>query len=348
MCKTTHYVVPIVEYLNAIILIYSKNPDIITSVCNTSVVFICVTKISALIVYKMEFLQLIMFMKEHFWEVDYNHEEKQIVDNVRKTCTYFTTLVTFSAQCTLASNVGTPIIENLGRNITERLLPYNMWIDFPLWATPYFEIMFTLQVLGMYMISVAYFSVDNILCLMTVHTSGQFRILQYRLTKLGDIEEQTKDEDTRLTNYSYDCYEKFKSCVKYHQILIDFCEKIENVFSVIALVQVLSFSLLICLYGHETFLADKSISRRIVFFFFLVGSIHMLFMFSYTCNGLIEESGNVALAAYSAPWPYTPMNKTGRMLRNDLMTVILRSRKPCCLTAYGFFPVSLKTCTTVR
>ncbi|XP_043794000.1 odorant receptor 4-like [Apis laboriosa] len=73
----------------------------------------------------------------------------------------------------------------------------------------------------------------------------------------------------------------------------------------------------------------------------------LLFMFTYSCDGVIEQSGNVAIGAYSALWTIMPMDKFGKMLRKDLIMVIERSRRVCCLTANGFFPVSLETYTTI-
>lgn len=35
---------------------------------------------------------------------------------------------------------------NIGKNKSERILPFKMWIDFPLSETPYYEIMFLIQV----------------------------------------------------------------------------------------------------------------------------------------------------------------------------------------------------------
>lgn len=71
-------------------------------------------------------------------------------------------------------------------------------------------------------------------------------------------------------------------------------------------------------------------------------------MFTYSCDVVIEQSENVTLGAYSAQWTVMPMNKSGRMIRNDLIMVVARSRRVCCLTAYGFFPVSLETYTKVN
>ncbi|XP_076650585.1 uncharacterized protein LOC143357837 [Halictus rubicundus] len=73
-----------------------------------------------------------------------------------------------------------------------------------------------------------------------------------------------------------------------------------------------------------------------------------LLMFTYTCDGLIHESLNVAITIYNAPWYSLLMSKSGGMLGKDLTLVILRSIVPCCITAKGFFSISLETFTKVR
>lgn len=38
-------------------------------------------------------------------------------------------------------------LENIGRNHSDRVLPFNMWVDLPkLSVSPYYEILFVLQV----------------------------------------------------------------------------------------------------------------------------------------------------------------------------------------------------------
>ena len=87
---------------------------------------------------------------------------------------------------------------------------------------------------------------------------------------------------------------------------------------------------------------------RLIFFFHMVGSfIHIIF-FTYICGGLIEESSNIGLATYSGWWTVLPMDEAGRMLREDVKVMIMKSMRPCHLSAGGFFPVSLETSTAVR
>ena len=78
------------------------------------------------------------------------------------------------------------------------------------------------------------------------------------------------------------------------------------------------------------------------------GTFTQIFMFTLTCDDVIRESQAVADAAFRARWSCKLSTPEGRRICKDLMFVIMRSRRPCCLTAGGFFPVSLETFTTVR
>ncbi|CAD1471809.1 unnamed protein product [Heterotrigona itama] len=205
------------------------------------------------------------------------------------------------------------------------------------------------QIVVLCYVGVCYFCFDNIFCIMAIHLTGQFRILQYRFSEMCDIENRMseKDEKSMQTRHVYRIYETFKKYVRQHQALINYCKELENVYTMITLGQVLVFSILICLFGYQVLLAKASAARRSIFVFLLIGAMSLLFMFTYSCDGVIEHSDNVATGSYSALWTIMPIDKYGKMLRNGTVMVIKRSRRVCCLTAYGFFPVSLETYTTV-
>ncbi|XP_035728386.1 odorant receptor 13a-like [Vespa mandarinia] len=238
----------------------------------------------------------------------------------------------------------TPIIENIGKNETDRILPFTMWIDFPFSTSPYFEIMFVIQILSLYGVGICYFCFDCLLCIMNIHTAGQFRILQYRLIK---IYQENDNRNYNHINHLQDVYNRFKGLVIQHQMLIKYSKDLNHVFTFITLGQVLIFSILICLVGYEIFIAEAAPIRRAVFIFYIIGTMTQLMMFTYSCNILTEESMNIAVAAYSSSWTSMPINKIGKLLRKGLFIIIIRAQKPCVLSAGGFFSVSLETYTAV-
>ncbi|XP_017795356.1 PREDICTED: uncharacterized protein LOC108576806 [Habropoda laboriosa] len=323
--------------------------DILYVSTNLLSVILTTIKLTVVLIHKVEFMSLIDYMYEHFWNVDYDLHEKRIMDNCKKTCIIFTSSVTTIGICAIISYIATPFIMHSQSNKSERAFLFDMWLNLPLTVSPYYEGMLAVQISGLYFTGICYFCFDNIFCIMSVHLSGQFRILQYRLTKLSDVQYQIseKNMESVLEDCTRRSYEKFKSYVRQHQTLIDYYEKLEHVYTKIILGQVLLFSVLICLFGYQILLANTSLARRSIFMFLICGAMVLLFMFTYSCNMVIEQSDNIAFAAYSALWTGMPMNKTGKKLRHDLIMVIGRSRRVCCLTANGFFPVSLETYTTI-
>ncbi|XP_003494119.1 odorant receptor 4-like [Bombus impatiens] len=323
--------------------------DILYVTTNILTVIMGLIKICIILMHKREFISLITYTQRNFWNVNYDTREKEILKNCRKTCTFFVCSVSAIGICAMLAYLSTPLITNAGKNKSERILPFNVWLNLPVSISPYYEIGFLIQTISLYYIAVSYFCFDNVFCILAVHLTGQFRILRYRFAKLCDMEHQITEEDTGLmiTKHVHTFYEQLKLYIRQHQTLIDFCNRLEDVYTMLIFGQVLVFSVLICLFAYQGLVVAAPFARRSIFVFLLVGSMALLFMFTYSCDGVIEHSEKVAIGAYSALWTIMPMNKPGRMLRNDLIMVIERSRRVCCLTANNFFPVSLETYTTI-
>lgn len=101
------------------------------------------------------------------------------------------------------------------------------------------------------------------------------------------------------------------------------------------------------MYNNIDTQADLTLSYRISFISYLFAGMCQLWMFTYSCDCVTQESAKIASAVYTSPWINLPMDKFGKMLRQDLQIVVMRSRRACCLTACGFFPISLETYTKV-
>ncbi|XP_076241047.1 odorant receptor 10-like [Calliopsis andreniformis] len=318
--------------------------------CNILCLNIALFKTFILFLHKEEFLALIVYMQKNFWTSDYSPHEKRIYASWKRICTYFICIFTFFTEASIVSYAVRPIVANIGRNESDRILPFNMWLDLPLSMSPYFEITFILQVLALCHIGVCYICFDNFLCMMNLHVAAQFRILQHRFKYFHKSQYPRKSERS-MKGKSYSCideyYVLFKKCIQQHQALIAYCRKLEDVFRTVVLAQVLTFSLLLCFVGYQVLLADISATRRFTFVNLLFSNLCHLFMFTYSCDCLRRESSQVAVAVYTSPWLDLPMNKNGRGLRQDVRFIVLRSSRPCTLTANGFFPISLETYTSI-
>ncbi|KAG6803716.1 hypothetical protein HZU73_00874 [Apis mellifera caucasica] len=310
--------------------------------CNNLYLMIVVLKVGVLYAHKMEFFDLVTFTRNNFWRSYPDPEEELILAECKRICTIFVVVISFCAQGTCTGYMITPIIANVGRNESDRELPFNLWVDLPVGLSPYFEILFTVQILCVYHVGVCYICFDNLLCIVNLHVAGQFRILQHRLRNLNVA--LTGDRESCRANV---CHAKLRSCVIRHQVLTKYCKQLENIFTIIVLGQVLFLALVICLVGFQLFLMDTPASRKVSLTLNFAGTLCQLLMFTYSCDDLIRESVNVGNAVFSGPWAELPMDKVGRVVRKNLIIVVARSHRVCCLTAGKFFPVSLETSTAV-
>ncbi|KOC60413.1 Odorant receptor Or2, partial [Habropoda laboriosa] len=155
------------------------------------------------------------------------------------------------------------------KNESDRLLIVNFWIDLPITITPYYEILFTIQIFIIMYVCISYLCIDNFLCMINLHTATQFRILQYRLSNVCGANERSDKISKKTPSNSDECYAKFKNCIQQHQALIEYCNKLQEVFGIFVLAQVLLFSLLMCLDGYLVMVSRYyKIQRNIIVFLF--------------------------------------------------------------------------------
>ncbi|XP_076229588.1 odorant receptor 13a-like isoform X2 [Nomia melanderi] len=310
-----------------------------------------ILKVIVLTLNKQLFFEVVAHLEKHFWHNNYDPYEKLLLDRCRHMCTFFICIFNFFAIGTVVNYTLAPITAYIQNNESERIFIFNLWLDNSiLYSTPYYEITFCSQILVVYQYGIFYLCLDNFLCVTNFHTANQFRILQYRLENLyrtSSMEKQYKTSEPISPQCADDCYVTFKNYVRQHQSLIVHCNKVEKTFTVAALGQVLVFSILICLDGYLVLMEEAPVSRRLIFAFHIIGCICQLLMFTYSCDCLMRDSMDIASAVYSMEWQLFPMNYSGKMLRNDMQLVIMRSKEPCGLTASGFFIVSLETYTKV-
>ncbi|KAF3426620.1 hypothetical protein E2986_13966 [Frieseomelitta varia] len=316
-------------------------------VCNLLGMFLVFLKIVTVFIYKEKFFRLIVHMQENFWHFNYDQYENSILADTKRMCIYFVCVFSIFSQFTAFSYIINPVISNIGRNATERILIFDMHLDLPLSTSPYYEIMYLIQALAVYQNDVCYLCIDDIFCIMCLHAASQFRILQYRIANVPSLKIKDKLDQYANEDASIKCYAIFKNCIQQHQTLIEFSTTLEEIFTIIVLGQVLTFSILICFVGYLTLLVELTLSSRISLICFLSTNISQLWIFTYSCDFMAQESMNVANAVYTAPWIYLPMDRFGKMIRQDLQIVMMRSRRACYLTACGFFPISLETFTKV-
>nr|XP_033330645.1 odorant receptor Or2-like [Megalopta genalis] len=183
-----------------------------------------------------------------------------------------------------------------------------------------------------------------------LESSTQFRILQYKLANIVKQINKEKYSGSLETVPGYvadNSYATFKKCVEHHQRLLDYCDKVQTIFSLVGLAQVMSFSMLLCIGGYLLMVDGAEFFNRVLYLMHTIGCTSQLFTFSYSCDCVMRESEAVCQAAYDIQWTILPYNESGKILRRDLQMVVVRAREPCYVTAGGFFPVCLETFSKV-
>ncbi|XP_053997333.1 uncharacterized protein LOC128886432 isoform X1 [Hylaeus anthracinus] len=111
-------------------------------------------KLLIVLAHKKDFFELIRYMQEKFFHGTYDIQEKTLMNSCKSVCAFYICTFTWCAHSTVFSYVVSPIIANIERNGTDRLLPFRMWMDI-FYVTPYFEITFVVQVMST---AVSYFT----------------------------------------------------------------------------------------------------------------------------------------------------------------------------------------------
>ncbi|XP_017766924.1 PREDICTED: odorant receptor 30a-like [Eufriesea mexicana] len=313
-------------------------------ICNTLCILLGLFKILVVNNRRTTFKYLISFARQNFWHFKYDREEKVLFMKCRQFCKLWTVIACSVTQMSLTFYIITPLVANINRNMTDRVLPFKMWIDLPVTETPYYEIIFVTQLLAVQQAGAVYMCNDTFMCVLNMHVICQFRILQHRLLNMWSI---INKKQMNSIDYADSYYTALKKCIQQHQSLIEFCDNLEYVYTLPIFGHVIVVSLLLCLDIYEIVLADVPISTRLIFVFHMIGSLVHILFFTYSCHGLIEESENISMATYSGWWMVLPMTETGKMLRRDIKMMMMKSMRPCYLSAGGFFPVSLETCTAL-
>ncbi|XP_011301542.1 odorant receptor 13a [Fopius arisanus] len=299
-------------------------------------------KVSSFTIKRKLFLNLIRYAQKHFWYVEYEDYGNAVMRECMRRLTGIVTFAIFMCHLTVVLHYITPLIENRGRNESDRIFPFRLYSDFPITLSPWYEILYIGQVIATWPCCYCYFCFDNFLCQMNITAVAQFVILQKELREICDNENQStvlNGNHVRL---------RFIKCIQKHQQLIAFVEAIKDLYRSVMLGVVILLSFLICLEMFQ--LMTSTNSSRISTFHYCVyvgGSITQLYFYTMTCDNLTGASLAISDAAYDVRWFLIECETTRKRLVKDLSMVNMRAQKACTLTVGGFAPVTLQTFTSI-
>ncbi|XP_011300801.1 odorant receptor Or2 isoform X1 [Fopius arisanus] len=298
-----------------------------------------------------DYVKLLQLSCDSLWRPDATGDEAPVLKQCEKQAKFCVIFFAIFAQITGWVYITEPIIINLLNNSTDpkdRVFPFDVWLEVPVYETPFFEILFFIQSAMTYHVCILYCCFDNYLAIANIFIAGHFTILRNRLTALYNREVNgSKGNHDRNRNDLNLVFSEFKGCVRQHQFLIRVVEQVESVYTLMNLASVLIYSIIICLIGYQLIMPGNTVLRRIKFTGFVSTCLSQLLSFAFTCNNVSLASVDVSAGPYNSDWYATDCSKLGRMLRKDFIIIMLRSQRPCYLTGAGFFPVTLNTLKSV-
>ncbi|XP_076759026.1 uncharacterized protein LOC143428191 [Xylocopa sonorina] len=360
--------VPQNEILRSIILL----EDATYFACCTIPPFVIILKAITFTLRRKELLWLIEQSQNHFWYKEYDVFEKKIMDSLDKRasllmCSYIVLNFGVAIMYVIIAVIGTLLQcqESIGNPKEERVHPFTWrFFNLPSTRTPYYEILFLAETIIIMHTATCYCCFDNVLYMLCMLISEQFKILQ---NKFGTIFDPFGRKPVRS-------YRVFKSCIVFHHFLISYVQKLECVFCFPLMCQLLISSIVLCvsafqLTTSELFLRlrgsrqtyweffdispsfsiqkDNGIFvKKFMFVIYVLGGLMQIFLITLYCDNITEQSDAVGKAMYSCNWEGTSRSEFQR-LRKDIIIVMLRCRRPCHMTAAKFFPISIESFTKV-
>ncbi|KAL6254510.1 hypothetical protein P5V15_014563 [Pogonomyrmex californicus] len=220
-------------------------------------------------------------------------------------------------------------------NVSLRVLPIKMEFPFEVDASPLFEMLAVGQILHVVSIASIVGMINCLVVTLVLHVSGQIDILcQELLTICGDgtLQDNLIVASVRLL-------------IIKHQKIITLSENIEELYSDIALMQILSNTVVICCIGFTiigSLTKEGATVMMLKSAIFYVAITLEAFIFCFAGEYLSAKSKSIGDAVYETLW-YDMTPAECRIL----LFVILRSQKRLTITAGNVMDLSLEGFTSV-
>ncbi|XP_043255410.1 odorant receptor 13a-like [Colletes gigas] len=288
-----------------------------------SAFYLCAVRLTVYTVHQKDMLYVVNTMRED-WTTSSSDDKTVLAEK-----TLFAYRLAKYFICTVAITIVifmcVPILEIyfLGR---DKVLPFRGYFFINQTISPVFErlYMFNVTAGGFAGSMIAGATSFNFIVIM--HGSAKFAVLRKRLEGL-------KSDDPNSISAMTDC-------VIRHQEAIEYADALERIINVLALGQFVISTGLICFAGFQITSMIEDKGRLMKYSTFLNSAILELFMFSFSGNGLIDESEAVGESAYSSGW-------IGGRFYQNLRIMMMRSRVPSKITAAKFYSMSLESFSAV-
>ncbi|XP_053973025.1 uncharacterized protein LOC128873458 [Hylaeus volcanicus] len=212
-------------------------------------------------------------------------------------------------------------------NTTQIPLPYlSNYIFFVIEDTPIYEITFVSQMVISTIIMSSNTGVNTLIANTVMHSYGLFEVVNQ---KIETFFEDGKD----------DLNDRLRHIVLHHLKAIEFADAIQKGLSIMFLAEIGGCTLIICFleYGVIMNWEDKHTFSMMTYFVLMTSGFVNVFIITFICGSLKQESERVGEALYFMPWYDLPRN-----VANNMKMIMLRTSRPSSLSAANIFDLSLQ------
>ncbi|XP_003393901.2 odorant receptor 4-like [Bombus terrestris] len=223
----------------------------------------------------------------------------------------------------------------LPNNTTMRMLPCPVYfVFFNEQSTPYYEIIFVLQIMGGFLNYTILCSTMGVCLMLCLHLSSLLRILMNKMVEL------TSQLDTSETAVQ----KKISDIVAYQTKVKEFANSVEEITPYLYFFEIFNYAIEACIVGYCIIVEweESNAASIIVYLMFQGICIFCNYAMCYIGQLLINESENVRRMSITLNWYRFPMKKA-----RSLILIIIMSNYPIKLTAGKIVDISLATFTDI-
>nr|QJX74311.1 odorant receptor 31 [Ceracris kiangsu] len=251
-----------------------------------------------------------------------------------------------------------PLIVRATTGSKERLLPFVNMRDSVTEIFPLYVAIYVVQVYCMFFWNIISVGLDMFFVACMIHVATQLRILNARLSSLG---EDSSDEACRAglnrniirefgssqkrpfsrDGRTRDMYEELRNCIKTHQHIRSSLKTLQRMMSPVAMTQFLCSASGVCITLFQaTFNPEGNSTLKCLMF--LPMPAFQIFIYCWAGHEIVYQEELLSLSGYRSVWV-----GTGRRISALLHILMCNAQKPLQLTAGKFYLINRDTFVTL-
>ncbi|XP_003705978.2 odorant receptor 63a [Megachile rotundata] len=267
-----------------------------------------------------------------------NSREKKVVGNYARRSNRLAITYVVNCQLTIFAYVAVALVtswlpddSNVARDAVNasnvsldlenaRHLPYAFFLEVR--GSPWYEIACVLQFFSVTSVGLTSVGVDTTAAMFALIACGHLDVIRSRVESLRSVDSNSVQEDLR-------------NSLIHHQVILEFCERIERCTNVILLTQMMLSTYNVSLVGFKLVGDDPNKFKYVTQ---LLIAVIQLLLCNWPADVLLAKSQAIAVAAYNSPW-----YRWSASSRTPIAVLLVRAQKPARLTAGKFVVLSLDT-----